>query len=59
MGVDVSSDGVVMGVDKLEREWRANFFCGICEGKASQMLLEDKGSSRVFAGGKWSPKRCV
>ena len=58
-------NGVVMSIDELERGYeeslrgyegqRANFPCGICEGEASQML-EDKGSSRVFVGGKWSPK---
>ena len=64
--VDVSNE-VVISTDELEKEWRDslnveheqranNFSCGIGEGKASPMLLEDKGSSRVFVGGKWSPK---
>ena len=65
MSVEVNQ-GLLVSVYELEKEWRdslnveyeqrANFSCGIGEGKSSQMLSEDKGSFRVFVGGKWSPK---
>ena len=33
---------------------RANFPCVVGEVKASQVFCEDKGSSRIYLGNKWS-----
>ena len=61
MRVEVDQ-GLLVSVYDLEREYRdslnvdyeqrANFSCGIGEGKASQVLLEDKSSSIVFVEDK-------
>ena len=63
MRVEVSDEVIV--VDEIERvckeslsEYggqRANFPCGVSGVKTQQVLLEDKGSSRVYVRDMWSP----